>query len=134
MHPLFEASSGKVLTYTFLHSKIGRTTYVRFYEFGPGPETPVVEYKIKDRAALHMFGFTKVKNKRGGYVFPRDTIHWQDYFVIFANSLQVKKRGTCLLCCGAPILRTLNDDFCGDLKIHFIPRHNSKLQKPQLRR
>jgi hypothetical protein len=29
MHPLFEASSGRVLTYTFLHSKIGRKTAVR---------------------------------------------------------------------------------------------------------
>ncbi len=38
MHPLFEASSASVLTYTFLHSKIGRKTRVLFYEFGPGNE------------------------------------------------------------------------------------------------
>jgi carotenoid cleavage dioxygenase-like enzyme len=80
--------------------------------------------QVKDRAALHMFGFT------------------ENYFVLFANSLQVmlfwffqfffflfykvKKRGICMLCCGKPILRTLNDNFCGELKIHFIPRRKAK--------
>jgi hypothetical protein len=68
-----------------MHSPDSFRFYVvspRFYEFGPEGQSPVQEYEVRDRAALHMFGFT------------------ENYFVIFANSLQVKPRGTCLLCCG----------------------------------
>ena len=106
MHPLLDPDSKELLTYSFLNHKFVRKTDVNFYAFGEdGISAPVVKYIIPDRAALHMFGFTK------------------RYFILFANSLVLNSEfGTLSMICGSPILRTIDDDFCGDLIIHFVPR------------
>lgn len=105
MHPLYDSNTQQLLTYSYIHSKFSRKTTVNFYAFGPGEKVRTVKkYVIPDRAALHMFGFT------------------EKYYVIFANSLVLQPCGTLSMICGSPILRTLDDNFCGDLIIHFIPR------------
>jgi hypothetical protein len=103
MHPMYDYEAKTLLTYTFLHSKLIRRTKIWFYSFGgAGSADPEpIKYVINDRIALHMFGFTK------------------RYYVLFASALEAKMS---LVPCGTPILRALDDDYCGDLVIHFIPR------------
>jgi carotenoid cleavage dioxygenase-like enzyme len=106
MHPHFDQATQELLTYTFKHSAVGpKKTHLFFYSFDQHEKFKRVDYTIEhDHTALHMFGFT------------------EHYYIIFANSLQMGECGTCKLLCGTPILRNLNDSFCGDLKIHFVPR------------
>jgi carotenoid cleavage dioxygenase-like enzyme len=119
MHPLYDASKQKLLTYTFKHSTLTRKTTLRLFEFdGDTTNVPIereyptpVEHIMHDRVALHMFGFT------------------ENYFVVFANSLRLESCGNCFLICGKPIMRAMNDDFCGDLIIHFIPRDGRRGKK-----
>jgi carotenoid cleavage dioxygenase-like enzyme len=119
MHPLYDANTQKLLTYTFKHSTLTRRTTLRLFEFdGDTTNVPIkrvypipIEHLMGDRVALHMFGFT------------------ENYFVVFANSLQLQSGGNCFLVCGKPVMRALNDDFCGDLLIHFIPRAGRHAKK-----
>lgn len=110
MHPQYDANGQQLLTYTFKHATTVRKTTIWLYGFDTAnPATAEnyprpIRYVMWDRVALHMFGFTT------------------RYYVVFANSLQLEPNGNCHLICGKPILRTINDDFCGDLIIHFIPR------------
>lgn len=101
MHPMYDYETKSLLTYTFLHSKLVRKTKIWFYSFGGTVDIEPLKYVIKDRAALHMFGFTK------------------RYYVLFSSPLEAKMSSTV---CGTPVLRALDDDYCGDLIIHFIPR------------
>lgn len=107
MHPFYDINNKELLTYTFYQSKLKRKTTILFYTFGPSgnsSEFNTVEYKINDRVALHMFGFT------------------DNYFILFASPLVLKNLK---LICGSPVLRALDESFCSDLIIHCIPR-NSK--------
>ncbi len=110
MHPLYDYHTKTLLTYTFLHSKLNRKTQIWFFSFGEDSklDPPPIEYSVEDRLALHMFGFTT------------------NYYIIFANSLVLEKCGQTKLIYGKPILRATNDDYFGDLIIHFIPRNNDK--------
>lgn len=105
MHPCYDYSTDSLLTYTFLHSKILNKTTIWFYEFKSSSDTPKpVKFIVPQKATLHMFGFTK------------------KYFVLFTCSLHLKKCGTASLICGTPVFRALDDDYCGNLFIHLIPR------------
>lgn len=115
MHPQYDNNQEQILTYSFLHSKFFRKTKVWFYSFGENPDADPapIEYTIKDRIALHMFGFT------------------ENYFILFTTSFVLQNCGSCAVSCGSPMLRVLDDEFYGDLLIHFIPRNiNDKTRKP----
>lgn len=106
MHPLYDYENKELLTYTFLHSKFSKKTSITFHSFSSKDPNPI-KYEVNDRLALHMFGFTK------------------NYYIIFGNSLLLKNGGYFQMIFGTPILRTINDDYCGDLIIHFIARNGS---------
>lgn len=113
MHPHYDQIGKKMLTYTFTHAILTRTTHITFYEYGDDSENPLLtEYKINDRSALHMFGFTK------------------HYYVLFANPLHLEKHGQTKIVFGKAILRTLNDNYTSNLIIHFIPRPEFTDLKP----
>jgi hypothetical protein len=139
MHPQYDYTSNKLLTYTFKHATTTRQTNMKFYEFDgsgvsktlPDPLPSKKGYVMYDRVALHMFGFTKryvELEKILSALFVMFFFFLVRYFVVFANSLQLYAAkpgscsGTCSLTCGNPIMRALNPDYCGDLVIHFIPR------------
>lgn len=108
MHPHYDQVNKSVLTYTFAHSIFKKKTSITFYEFGENSDAPLLtDYVINDRAALHMFGFTK------------------NYYILFSNSLALEKCGQFKILFGKSLLRTLDDTFWDDLVIHFIPRPNS---------
>ena len=104
MHPCYDYATKSLLTYTFLHSKLSKKTTVWFYTFAEGGGCEPIKFVIPHRATLHMFGFTK------------------RYFVLFSTVLQLRRGGTGSVMCGVPIFRVLDDDFCGNLFIHLIPR------------
>jgi carotenoid cleavage dioxygenase-like enzyme len=110
MHPHYDYESKELLTYTFVHGVLKKYTKIKFIAYGDDPKTPtIVNYKIDERVTLHMFGYTR------------------NYYIIFANPLKLEKGGECNILCGKPLLRALDDDYVGDLIIHFIPRpHNTK--------
>lgn len=110
MHPHYDNTTRELLTYTFTHGILKKYTKVKFFAFGDCPDKPAItEYTIKgDRAALHMFGYTK------------------HYYILFANSLKLEKGGEGKIIFGEPILRTLDDNYVGDLVIHFISRPSAK--------
>lgn len=112
MHPHYDQTNNSMLTYTFAHSIFKKKTSITFYEFGENSQEPLLtDYVINDRAALHMFGFTK------------------NYYILFSNSLALEKCGQFKILFGKSLLRTLDDTFWDDLVIHFIPRPNCNNKK-----
>lgn len=109
MHPHYDYQTKSLLTYTFLHSKFQNKTTVMFHSFGPSiaDDPKPIKYVIKERVALHMFGFTK------------------NYYILFANALGLKKGYTMRMACGSAILRETDEEYCGDLEIHCIPRYTN---------
>jgi carotenoid cleavage dioxygenase-like enzyme len=108
MHPHYDQTTKRMLTYTFTHEVLRRRTHLTFYEFSGKKSVQLTDYTINDRAALHMFGFTK------------------HYYVLFANSFQLEKCGQIKLLFGKALLRALNDTFISNLIIHFVPRPEYK--------
>jgi carotenoid cleavage dioxygenase-like enzyme len=130
MHPHFDPSTNRLLTYSFHHAALHRFTSVSFFEFGDAQDAdvPVIDdFAINERVALHMFGFT------------------ENYFVVFANPLRLSPRscdcccgppqqrrslctpgGQCRLLCDTPILRALDHDYCPNLVIYFVPRRGAR--------
>lgn len=121
-HPHFDYEKQEVLTFSYLHSKFSRKTTLWLYAFGNdsnhdnGKDSNIkepIKYVVNDRLILHMFGFT------------------ENYFIIFATALYLQKGGQTALNCGSPILREIDDDSCGEIFLHFIPRDvNNKDLKP----
>ena len=47
----------------------------------------------------------------------------ENYFIIFSTALHMQKGGQCSVNCGSPFLREIDDDSCGEIILHFIPRN-----------